>query len=146
MRIRLFFACLFLLGAALVVAVGLSAQQSGSSAGSRDVARGEYLVRDVAMCWQCHTPRRSDGSVDDARWLLGGPVVIEPMRPVENWADVAPRIAGLPPDTDQQFITLMTTGIARTGRPPRPPMPQFHLTRRDAEAVLAYLKSLRPRG
>ncbi|HVZ20775.1 MAG TPA: cytochrome c [Vicinamibacterales bacterium] len=146
MRIRLFFSSLFLLGAAFVIAVGLSAQQTTGSASAREVTRGEYLVRDVAMCWQCHTPRHEDGSTDESRWLLGGPVVIEPMRAVENWADVAPRIAGLPPGTDQQFITLMTKGIARTGKPPRPPMPQFHLTRQDAKAVLAYLKSLRPRG
>jgi hypothetical protein len=37
----------------------------------------------------------------------------------------------------------MMTGISRTGRPPRPPMPQFRLTRPDAEAVLAYLKSIK---
>ena len=28
--------------------------------------------------------------------------------------------------------------------PPRDPMPRFHMTRADAESVLAYLKSLNP--
>ena len=40
------------------------------------------------------------------------------------------------------MITLLTTGIWVTGKPLRPPMPRFHMTRADAEAVLAYLKSL----
>ena len=45
-------------------------------------------------------------------------------------------------DADAQFIALMMTGISRTGYPPKEPMPQFHMTQTDAEAVLAYLKSI----
>jgi mono/diheme cytochrome c family protein len=108
------------------------------------VERGRYLVQGVAVCWRCHTPRDENGVPDERRMLLGGPVPFEPARPTEEWADVAPRLAGLPPGTDEQFITLLMTGISRTGRPPRPPMPQFRMSRSDAEAVLAYLKSLHP--
>jgi len=50
----------------------------------------------------------------------------------------------LPPATDAQMITLLTTGIWVTSKPLRSPMPSFHMTRADAEAVLAYLKSLIP--
>jgi hypothetical protein len=71
-------------------------------------------------------------------------VFYQPGRPVADWADVAPRLAGAPPGTDADFIRLMTTGIARTGRPPRPPMLRLHMSRSDAAAVLAYLKSLTP--
>lgn len=106
------------------------------------VARGKYLVHDIAVCWTCHTPRAPDGSPDEQRPLAGGPVPYEPARAAEGWATVAPRLAGLPPGTDEQFIRLMMTGISRTGRPPKPPMPQFRMTRSDAEAVLAYLKSV----
>jgi hypothetical protein len=74
---------------------------------------------------------------------MGAPVVFESTLPVMNWAVVAPRLAGLPPGTDEQFIRLMMTGISRTGEPLRPPMPQFRLTRADAVSVLAYLKSLK---
>ena len=52
-------------------------------------------------------------------------------------------IGGRPPGTDADFIKLLTTGIARTGMPPNPPMPPFRMTRADAEAVLAYLKTLK---
>src|SRR5215475_15382421 len=109
-----------------------------------DLKRGQYLVEDVAMCWTCHTPRTEDGQPDRSRWLMGGPVPFRPATPNAEWAEIAPRLAGLPPGTDEQFITLMTTGIARTGRPARAPMPAVRLTRQDAVRVLAYLKSVKP--
>jgi mono/diheme cytochrome c family protein len=109
-----------------------------------DLKRGHYLVEDVGMCWTCHTPRTEDGQPDRSRWLMGGPVPYRPATASAEWAEIAPRLAGLPPGTDEQFITLMTTGIARTGRPPRAPMPPFRLTRQDAVRVLAYLKSVKP--
>ena len=37
---------------------------------------------------------------------------------------------------------MRATGVSRLGKELDPPMPQFRLTREDAEAVLAYLKSL----
>jgi hypothetical protein len=42
------------------------------------------------------------------------------------------------------MIKLLTTGIWRDGKPLRPPMPQFRMTAPDAQAVLAYLKTLSP--
>jgi mono/diheme cytochrome c family protein len=110
---------------------------------SPNLDRGKYLVEDVGVCWTCHSPRTADGQPDRSRWLLGGSVPYRPVTPTAEWAEIAPRLSGLPPGTDEQFITLMTTGISRTGRPPRPPMPSFRMTRADAVRVLAYLKSLR---
>jgi hypothetical protein len=40
------------------------------------------------------------------------------------------------------MIKLLTTGIWRDGKPLRAPMPQFRMNRSDAEAVVAYLRSL----
>jgi len=109
---------------------------------ARLIARGKYIVEGVAGCGDCHTPRDRNGNPDRTRWLAGAPVFFEPARPVPGWAITAPRLAGLPPGSDAQIIRLLTTSIARSGRPPRPPMPRFHMTRADAESVLAYLKSL----
>jgi len=106
------------------------------------IERGRYIVEGVAMCERCHTPRDEHGNPERTNWLQGGPVQTEPTYPAPTWATREPRIAGTPPGTDAEFITLMTTGISRTGRPPNPPMPPFRMTRADAEAVLAYLKSL----
>jgi mono/diheme cytochrome c family protein len=106
------------------------------------VARGEYIVEDLVRCAQCHTPMDENGKRDASRALMGGPLQLRPTYPSPNWALRAPRIAGRPPGTDDDFIKLMMTGIARTGHQPDPPMPTFHMTRDDAESVLAYLKSL----
>ena len=94
------------------------------------------------MCELCHTPRDEHGNPDRQHWLMGGPAQLRPAYPAPDWAVVEPRIAGTPPGTDAEIIQLLTTGISRTGKPPRPPMPPFRMTRADAEAVLAYLKSL----
>jgi len=109
---------------------------------SAAAARGKYIVESVAMCEMCHTPRDENGQPDRGNWLMGGPVQLQPTYKAAHWAVKVPRIAGGPPGTEADFLRLMTTGIARTGSPPNPPMPQFHMTREDAEAVLAYLKSL----
>jgi hypothetical protein len=117
------------------------ANEQSQTASDAQVARGAYLVNDVAECWRCHTP--PEGRSNHTRWLMGGPVDIRPTQPVDDWAVIVPRIAGRPAGTDDEFIRLMTTGIMRTGRPPRLPMLQnLHMTQEDAQAVLAYLKSL----
>jgi hypothetical protein len=56
------------------------------------------------------------------------------------------RLAGTLPGTDAEMITLLTRGVWKTGKPLRPPMPRFQMTRTDAEAVVAYLKSVKPAG
>lgn len=107
------------------------------------VERGKYIVEGVAMCERCHTQRDEYGNPDRARWLMGGPTQTQPTYPSPAWSVREPRLAGSPPGTDAEFIRLLTTGISRTGLPPNPPMPPFRMKREDAEAVLAYLKSLR---
>lgn len=131
----------FIVGSLALVLAPLRAL-GGNAPDAPTTARGKYLVEDVALCWNCHTPRDESGNPDRSRWLLGGPVIFDPAIAIPRWAHIAPRLAGLPPGTDEQFITLLTTGIARNGLPPTPPMPRFQLTREDATAVLVYLKSL----
>ncbi len=118
---------------------GRQAQEPGAT------SRGQYIVEDVAMCGTCHTPRKPDGELDRSRWLAGAPVPYLPAHPDPNWPLQAPRLAGLPPTTDAGMITLLMTAIWTDGKPLRDPMPKFHMTRADADAVLAYLKSLNPR-
>jgi mono/diheme cytochrome c family protein len=119
-----------------------SAKAGGDPASSALVERGRYIVENVAMCEQCHTRRDENGNPERSLWLMGGPAQLRPSYPSPYWALVEPRIAGRPPGTDADFIKLLTTGISRTGSPPNPPMPPFRMTRADAEAVLAYLKTL----
>src|SRR5271155_439978 len=120
-----------------------SAKAGAGSGGAQSVVeRGRYIVENVAMCELCHTPRTETGDPDHGHWLGGGPTQLRPAYPSPFWTQIEPRIAGRPPGTDADFIKLLTTGISRTGNPPNPPMPPFRMTRADAEAVLAYLKTL----
>jgi mono/diheme cytochrome c family protein len=117
----------------------------GEKDGSGNVVRGKYIVEGLAVCGQCHTPRNSAGEYDRAKTLEGAPVWLQPAEPNSDWPLQAPRIAGTPPGTDDEMIKLLTTGMWRDGKPLRPPMPQFRMSHEDAQAVLAYLKSLSPK-
>lgn len=119
------------------------AESSSASSNSSLVDRGRYIVEDVAVCSQCHTPRDSSGNLDRNHWLEGGPLWLEPAPSMPDWPTQVPRIAGNPPGTDAELVQLLTTGIWRSGKFLRAPMPQFRLSNQDAQAVVAYLKSLR---
>ena len=118
------------------------ATRSGSNDGR--IARGKYIVEGVAMCGMCHTPRTDSGEIDTGRSLNGAAVWVLPAHPTGNWPLKAPRIAGTPPASDDDMVRLLTTGIWTDGSHLRPPMPQFRMSREDAESVVAYLRSLRP--
>jgi mono/diheme cytochrome c family protein len=107
-------------------------------------ARGEYLVERVGMCQDCHSPRNAEGFFFEDQWLAGAPIDFTPSLPMP-WAEMAPPIAGLPTMTDQQAVTYMMTGEKPDGTESRPPMPEYRLTREDALAVVAYLRSLAPK-
>ncbi len=133
-----------ILALASFVSIPVKAQGDQTKKANQNlVERGKYIVEGVAMCELCHTQRDEHGDPDRANWLMGGPAQLRPAYSDPNWAQREPRIAGTPPGTDAEFIKLLTTGISRTGRPPNPPMPPFRMSREDAQAVLAYLKTLR---
>ena len=116
-----------------------------STAANKDVvARGQYIVDGVAMCGQCHTPRDAHGAPERSHWLEGASLWLTSAQPVADWPLQAPRLAGSPPGTDADMVKLLTTGIWSTGTYLRSPMPQFRMSVQDAEAVVAYLKSLTP--
>jgi mono/diheme cytochrome c family protein len=143
-------ACLFVLGGLLLLDAPTSAQQKGtkkeqkSLASKEDFARGKYIVEDVAMCGQCHTPRDSNGHLEQNHALEGAAVILGPPNPDPNWPLKAPRIGGNPPASDADMIKLLTTGIWTDGKPLRFPMMPFRMNEADARAVVAYLKSMTP--
>jgi hypothetical protein len=134
---------LFLLSGALALAQSQKIQPRGKASSGGAVARGKYIVENVAMCGDCHTSRDPDGNPDRAHWLQGTPLPWMPLKPDSNWPINAPRIGGTPlPASDVEMIKLLTTGMWNTGNRLRPPMPQFRMDRVDAESVVAYLKSV----
>jgi Cytochrome c len=109
------------------------------------LARGKYLVEQVGLCGDCHTPRNEKGEPIQEQWLQGATLDFKPIVPMPVWADKAPAIAGLPGWEKEAAIKFLMTGVAYNGLPGRPPMPQYRFDQADAEAIVAYLKSLPPR-
>jgi len=118
----------------------LAALNSGSK---QQIAHGEYLVKGVAGCSDCHTPMNEKGEFVQKKWLRGTKLFFAPIAPIPNWADTSPNIAGLEGWNHEKAIQFFMTGLAPNGQPARPPMPQYHMNRADAEAVVAYLESLK---
>jgi mono/diheme cytochrome c family protein len=88
------------------------------------IQRGKYLVENVAMCADCHTPRDDKGQFDHSQWLQGNVLDIKPDHPMPL-AAVAVPIAGLPGFKDEKAVKFLETGIDLTGKPAMWPMPQF---------------------
>jgi mono/diheme cytochrome c family protein len=125
---------------------GQAGQRAKAASNDDRIARGKYIVEGVAMCGMCHTPRTDSGETDSARSLDGAAVWLLPAHPTGNWPLKAPRIAGTPPASDDDMVRLLMTGIWTDGTRLRPPMPQFRMSREDAEAVVAYLRSMSSRS
>jgi mono/diheme cytochrome c family protein len=134
-----------------VVVLGLSysiwsvrAETSGaqtSAAEGSAAARGEYLANRVAMCVQCHSGRDVQGNLLESEKFKGGAIPVKTPYLSKEWAVRAPALAGLPGFTDAQVIALLTEGKAADRPAPRAPMPPFRLSRPDAEAIVAYLRT-----
>lgn len=135
---------MMVIAAAALFAVPLSTGQTAKSktASAGLLARGKYLVNEIGLCDDCHTPRDEKGEFIQEQRLQGAMVPFKPIMPMPVWADKTPPIAGLPGWEKDAAIKFFMTGIAYNGLPPRPPMPEYRFSRQDAEAVFAYLKSI----
>ena len=127
----------------LIVSGGFSFAQSGKT-GAGKIARGKYIVNAVAHCGDCHSQHNEKGEPISGKEFRGGALAFKPVAPTPNWADKAPNIAGLRGWEDADAVKFFMTGLAYNDLPARPPMPQYKMNKEDAEAVVAYLKSLSP--
>jgi mono/diheme cytochrome c family protein len=132
----------FTLLLSLAAGVGAGLLQAQPAPEDAQIQRGRYLVENVAMCADCHTPRDDKGQLDHMQWLQGNVLDFKPDHPMP-FAAVAVPIAGLPGFTDEQAEKFLETGIDLTGKPAMWPMPQFRFNHDDAVAVVAYLRSLK---
>jgi mono/diheme cytochrome c family protein len=135
--------------AAGVVAVSVyqfivaTARVSQPAAPAERIARGSYLVNQLGLCIDCHSPRNEKGEHLPGQHLTGAPIGFQPLVPMP-WASAAPRLAGLPAGfTAEQMVAFLMTGKRPGDRPAvLPPMPPYRMNREDAEATVAYLQSL----
>lgn len=110
-------------------------------------ARGKYLVHNVAICGDCHSGRLANGEPDMAKLLKGSPLMFKPAVEIPNWSTLAPDLT--PQGAiwkswgEAGLVKFLQTGADPGGNKPNPPMPSYMLSRQDALAVVAYLKTLK---
>ena len=109
--------------------------------------RGTYLVRGIAGCGNCHTPKDGAGKARTDMELGGGREFDLPIG-----KPVAPNITpdmetGIGAWTDAQIIAAIREGKRPDGTIIGPPMPialYRDLSDRDVEAIVAYLRTVKP--
>ena len=133
----------------LFAAAGLFTSIFASGAEAQDqIARGKYLVT-ISGCKDCHVPGVFLGKPDFTRMLAGSEVGFDlPGLGTFYGPNLTPdKETGLGGWTTEQIILAITRGVRPDGRELAPIMPWRDfavLTKGDAEAIAAYLKSLPP--
>jgi mono/diheme cytochrome c family protein len=136
-------ACIILVIASVSASYTQTAKKAAPTpARESDIARGKYLVEEVAKCAECHTPRDAQNQLDPERWLQGAPIWITSVKLTPNWADHAPSLAGFPGYSDEDGVDILEKGVGANDEAIRPPMHIYHLKHEDAVAIVAYLRSL----
>jgi D-sorbitol dehydrogenase (acceptor) len=108
----------------------------GGAAEPGAVEYGKSLVKEVANCGDCHTPRAAGGGLDQSRWLKGAlppkasPDLTASSRLFLQWGE-------------KGMVKFLETGIDPAGRPAPSHMPAFKLRPHDAEAIVAYLRTVK---
>lgn len=111
------------------------------------VERGRYLVEDIGVCHTCHTPQLENGDFDKSKWLQGSVMNITPIKPVQGWHKTAP---DLTPSgklwerwKEEGVRNYLITGLNPKGGKADAPMPLYKFKPADADAIMAYLKTLK---
>ena len=137
-------ALLFVLLACSHTGVPLPSLAASAPSGAATVARGEYIVRTVAVCGSCHAAdeHNPDGPLSGGRefhdWRIG----------VARASNLTPDVqTGLGTWSDAEIVRALRNGERKDGRLLAPVMPYgwFHdMSDDDALAVARYLKSAPP--
>jgi len=109
---------------------------------------GAYLAGPVAHCIECHTPQV--GPMFDYENQLGaGGFEFPGPWGVSVSANITPHPTdGIADFSDAEIIAMMRTGVRPDGTQMLPPMPYGYyanMTDDDAQAIVAYLRSLPPK-
>jgi len=136
-------ASIALITVASALQVAFFANPAATATHAPDAEHGRYLVQQVGMCWDCHSPRDEQGNIVPEKWLQGAPLPFAPTIPMP-WAPVSKPIAHLPGLTDAQALEFLTKGTLPGGRRPLPPMPEYRFSENDAKDVIAYLRDPKP--
>jgi len=125
---------------------GQTAQPMGKSEhrdASQNSDRGKYIVEDIAICGQCHTPRDSDGAPDRSRWLEGAPVWLKSAEPVEIGRS-RPRDCRSVTGDGRGNGDVVDDGNLAWWLSASAYATISSMSQQDAAAVVAYLKAVKP--
>ena len=126
--------------------VTLVAGLSGTVAAETLAERGSYLVKGIGGCGNCHTAR---GGPMKGVELAGGNSFGGPKAPFKSYAsNITPDLeTGIGSWTDGQIVTAIREGKRPDGSAIGPPMAidfYKHMSDRDAKAIVAYMRSVKP--
>jgi len=109
--------------------------------------RGQYLVRALTHCGECHTPRTWTGALDESRAFAGNPasndgeiatnITPDPDTGIGKWSEADLLVLleiGLKPDGDM-VVGSMAEVVRNT---------TSHLTLADRKAIVTYLRAVPP--
>ena len=108
----------------------------GRAAERGAVEYGKYLVEQVANCGQCHTPRMATGELDASK-SLKGVTLLKPSPDLTSSGHLFLQWG------ERGMVRFLETGLDASGHTADSHMPAYKLRPHDAEAIAAYLKSLR---
>jgi mono/diheme cytochrome c family protein len=117
-----------------------------AGAQSELVKRGDYLVNGILTCGNCHTPKGPSGDIMD-KAFSGGLSWDEPPFKVTAPNITPDKETGIGNYTDAELKHLLRKGIKRDGAAVAMIMPSgFYeiMTDRDLDAVIAYLRTIKP--
>jgi len=118
--------------ASIFLACGILCRATDSGA----VQYGKQLVEEVAKCGDCHTPRKATGEFDASNWLKGA-------RLPKASPDLTPSGHLFRQWGEQGMVKFLETGLDPAGLAAASHMPTYKLRPHDAEAIVAYLKTLK---
>jgi mono/diheme cytochrome c family protein len=75
-----------------------------------EVARGKYIVENVAKCTECHSPRGQNEELGKGLSLSGARLDFKPITPNASWAESAPNIRGIKGYNEEAAVTLFFQG------------------------------------
>lgn len=119
---------------------------SGVAIAETPLERGTYLMQSIVACGNCHTPKGPNGEIPGME-LAGGFKFDE--KPFTAYApNITPdKETGIGNWTDQQLIKSIREGIRPDGSIIGPPMPMVlyrGLSDTDVQAIVAYLRNVKP--
>ena len=135
-----------ILGLTLAMAlIGTAHAQTGGAKADL-VKRGDYLVNTLMTCGNCHTPKGPTGDIM-AKAFSGGLSWDEPPFKVTAPNITQDKETGIGGWSDADIKKLLRTGVRPDGTPVAMVMPSsFYqiISERDIDAIVAYLRTLKP--